>query len=219
MDYYPIKKQVYDATIKLYEIGLIRLSAGNVSARVSDDLIAITPRARSYDILEPEDISIVDLNHNLVEGSFQPSSETPLHTSLYREYPEVGAVVHTHSVYSISFAASNKAIPILCVEALAGNCNSGIPVGRYVSPGSPLAGEVALETFHKYPGLKAMLLKNHGLLAIGSNVEAAWQTAYKVETAAQIAFQANLLGTPESLTTEQIEELYRVYANLKRNRS
>ena len=212
MSHEDIKKRVYDATLNLYHLGLIRLSEGNISARIDDHLAAITPRSRLYDIMKEEDISIVSLEGKLVEGEFKPSSETPLHTAIYRELPEVGAVVHTHSIYAMTFAASEKPLPLLCVEALAARSKGAVPVARYVSPGSPHAGEVAMEVFRANPGLQAFLLRNHGLLAVGPDVETAWQTAYKIETAAQVAYQAYSLGKLVELTAEQVQEIFEIYA-------
>jgi len=213
MDYKNFKQRVFDATINLYHVDLIRLSAGNVSSRIDNELIAITPSRRSYDIMKPEDISIVSISdQKMVEGQYKPSSETPLHTAIYREMPEVGGVVHTHSIYSITFAASEKPLPIISVEGLAANCKGCVPVARYVSPGSPFAGEVAMEVFRAHPGLKALLLRNHGLLTIGPDVESAWQTAYKIETAAQIALQAYSLGNIVEISSDQFDEIYSIYA-------
>lgn len=212
MDYLDYKKRVFDATLNLYHAGLNRLSAGNISARISDELAAITPSSRSYDMMKPEDICIITLDGKLIEGEFKPSSETPLHTAIYREMPQVSGVVHTHSIYAMTFAASDKGIPILGVEALAARSNGNIPVARYVSPGSSQAGEVAMEVFRANPGLQALLLRNHGLLAIGSDVESAWQTAYKLETAAQVAYQAYQLGKLVELTPDQIKEIYEIYS-------
>ena len=138
MSHEDIKKRVYDATLNLYHVGLIRLSAGNISARIDDHLAAITPRSRLYDIMKAEDISIVSLDGKLVEGEFKPSLETPLHTAIYRELPEVGAVVHTHSIYAMTFAASEKPLPLLGVEALAARSKGAVPVARYVPQGLPM---------------------------------------------------------------------------------
>jgi L-ribulose-5-phosphate 4-epimerase len=211
MSHEDIKKRVYAATLNLFHVGLIRLSAGNISARIDDHLAAITPSSRDYSIMKSEDISIVSLDGKLVEGEYQPSSETPLHTTIYRELPEVGAVVHTHSIYAMTFAASEKPLPLLGVEALAARSRGAVPMARYVSPGSARAGEVVMEVFRANPGLQAMLLRNHGLLAIGSDVETAWQTAYKIETAAQVAYQAYSLGKPVELTSEQAQEIFEIY--------
>jgi L-ribulose-5-phosphate 4-epimerase len=211
MGHEDIKKRVYDATLNLFHVGLIRLSAGNISARIDDHLAAITPAGRSYDILKAEDISIVSLDGNLVEGDYKPSSETPLHTAIYRELPEVGAVVHTHSIFAMTFAASEKPLLLLGVEALAAQSNGPIPVARYVSPGSSCSGEVVMEVFRANPGLQALLLRNHGLLAVGPDVETAWQTAYKIETAAQVAYQTYALGKPVELTSVQVQEIFEIY--------
>lgn len=213
MDYSEIRNRVYQATMHLAQAGLIRMSAGNISARIDAQLAAITPASRAYDILAPGDICIISLDGRLVQSEFTPSSETPLHTALYRNLPHVGAVVHTHSIFAMTFSASHKPIPILGVEAMAA-CSSSdeIPVAEYVSPGSSQAGKVALECFRSHPGLQALLLRNHGLLAIGPDVETAWQTAYKVEIAAQVAFQAYQLGDVVELTSAQIEEINQIYS-------
>jgi L-ribulose-5-phosphate 4-epimerase len=154
----------------------------------------------------------VSLDGKLVEGYFKPSSETPLHTAIYREMPEVGAVVHTHSIYAMTFAASEKPLLLLGGEALAAQSKGAVPVARYVSPGSSLAGEVVMEVFRANPGLQALLLRNHGLLTVGPDVETAWQTAYKIETAAQVAYQAYSLGKVVELTAEQVQEIFEIYA-------
>ena len=147
MSYEDIKERVYDATMNLYHSGLIRLSSGNVSARINSGLVAITPPGRSYDILQPEDICIVSLVGKPEDSKLKPSSETPLHTTIYREMSDVGGIVHTHSVYTMTFAASDKPLPLINIEALAALSNGPIPVAQYVSPGSPVAGEVARRYF------------------------------------------------------------------------
>lgn len=211
MSFEEYKQKVYDTTIKLDHYGLIRLSSGNVSMRINELLVAITPTNRPYDIMKPEDISIITLDGTLVEGRFNPSSETPLHTTLYRKMPSVNAIIHTHSVYCMTFAVTNKRLPIFSIEALAANDDDCVPVARYVSPGSPKAGEVAYEVFKEKPNLKALLLKNHGLLAVGSDIGTTWETAYKIETAAQVAYQAYMIGTPIALTSEQLHEIREIY--------
>jgi L-ribulose-5-phosphate 4-epimerase len=142
---------------------------------------------------------------------FSPPLKLPLHTAIYRELPEVGAVVHTHSIYAMTFAASEKQLPLLGVEALAAHSKGAIPVARYVTPGSSRSGEVVMEVFRANPGLQAFLLRNHGLLAVGPDVETAWQTAYKIETAAQVAYQAYALGEPVEHTSAHVQEIFEIY--------
>jgi L-ribulose-5-phosphate 4-epimerase len=104
MNYLEFKQQVYDTTLSLVDIQLIRLSAGNVSVRLPDGNVAITPSAILYRKMVPDDIVIVDINGNLIEGDKKPSSEKALHTDIYKARPDVNAVVHAHSVYSIAFS-------------------------------------------------------------------------------------------------------------------
>jgi L-ribulose-5-phosphate 4-epimerase len=208
-NYYDVKKKVFDATMSLNSAGCIRLSAGNISARAEDGNIAITPSGLGYDCMKVEDIVIIDLERKMIDGTLTPSSEVPMHTAIYKAMPEVKAVVHTHSMYAITFACVDQPLDVICVEGLA--ARGKVPVSRYAAPGSEDAGIVAVEALKSTPGLRAILLKNHGLVAVGPDMVTAWQTAYKIEILAQITFQARQLGTPIALTDEQISEIFRIY--------
>ncbi len=208
MDYSDIRQQVYTHVIKAVDVGLIRLSAGNVSARTADGLVAITPSAIPYDQLTPEQISIITLQGEMVDGP-PPSSEIALHTALLRARPDIGAVFHTHSPYAMTFSVLGMDIPVTLTEILV--CGGAIPVAEWVSPGSPHAGEVALATFEQHPGLKALLLRNHGGLTIGSDLTNAFKLAYNLEIGAQVYYQALKIGTPHVLTEAQIQEVREIY--------
>jgi L-ribulose-5-phosphate 4-epimerase len=208
------KQSVYNATMALYKAGLIRLSAGNISQRTYDGNIAITPSGLPYDVMSVDDIVIIDLESKIIEGELKPSSEVPMHTAIYKSIKEVNAIVHTHSIYAITFAVAGQPLEPVCVEGLA--ARGTVPVAQYAAPGSTKAGEVVLDELRKQPGLRAVLLRNHGLVVVAADMETAWQTAYKVELQAQIILQARILGTPTALTNEQIEEIYQIYRNIKR---
>jgi L-fuculose-phosphate aldolase len=212
-DYCDLKQRVYDATMALDRAGCIRLSAGNISARGEDGNIAITPSGLPYDVMRPEDIVIIDPERNVLEGRLQPSSEVPMHTAIYKAMPEVKAIAHTHSIYAITFACVDQPLEVLCVEGLA--ARGCVPVARYAAPGSEEAGAIAVEALRSTPGLRAILLKNHGLVAVAPDIKTAWETAYKVEILAQITYQARQLGTPIALTDEQIAEIFRIYKRAK----
>ncbi len=212
-DHKELKKKVYDATMALNQAGLIRLSAGNVSARGEDGLIAITPARFPYDRMTADDIAVIDVNGNRIEGAHRPSSEVPMHTAVYRAMPDISAVVHTHSIYAITFSTVDRPLEILCVESLA--AGGRVPIARYAPPGTVLAGEVLMEALRSTPGLRAVLLRNHGLVAIGPDITTTWQTAYKVELSAQIQYQASQLGTPVAMTEEQVKEIFSVYMKAK----
>ena len=210
MNYTSIREQVYETVLKVQDAGLTRLSAGNVSARTDDGLVAITPSAVKYDTLAPEDIAIVDLNGVVVDAPRKPSSETPMHTTILRHFPAVNAVCHTHSPHAIAFSMSVEEVPVVNVELLL--CGGPIPVARWVSPGTVGGAEVALEIFSKHPRLKAFLLRKHGLVSIGASLNEAFEYAFDAEIGMQAYYRALMIGDPRPLTAEQIAEVHRAYS-------
>lgn len=212
MPYAGIRQQVWETVQKLSACGLIRLSAGNVSARTAGGHIAITPSGVHYDRLRPGDIVIIDADGRLIDGreGLRPSSEFRLHTALLAARPDAGTVVHTHSVYALTFAALGREIPLVSVELVA--AGGPIPVAPYACPGTPAVGEGAAAVFRAHPELMGLLLQNHGLVAVGPTLDKAYEIAYDVEVGAQIAYRALLLGQPATLTPEQAEEIRGVYA-------
>jgi len=201
-----LRQEVHRVTMELCAVGLIRLSAGNISARDDRGNVAITPSGLLYSRMRPEDIVIIDRDGRAVDGQLTPSSETPMHTAIYRMFPEVGAVVHTHSVYAIAFASSGVELPVVCVELF--SVGGPVPVAPYACPGSSEAARVACEALSARDGLKAVLLRNHGLVAIGEDLQQAFENAYKCETGAEIYHLALQTGRPPiALSPEQMEEI------------
>lgn len=208
--YQNVREEVYDTVMKALDDSLIRLSAGNVSARTPDGYLAITPSGVKYDALRPEHIAIVDLDGNPVDAPCKPTSEMPMHTVMMRHLPEVGAICHTHSLYAMTFAALGRAIPNINMEALV--CGAPIPVAEWACPGTAEPGERLVEIFQARPELKVALLRNHGLVAIGKDLNQAYEIALDAEVAAQVYHQALQVGSPTALTDEQVAEVWRVYA-------
>lgn len=109
-----LKQDCYEANMQLPELGLIIYTFGNVSvADRTKGVFAIKPSGVSYEILKPGDIVIVDFDNNIVDGTMRPSSDTKTHSFLYRNWPRVGGICHTHAAYSVSWAQAQKDIPIL----------------------------------------------------------------------------------------------------------
>jgi len=206
--YQSIREQLLETVIKANEVDLIRLSAGNISLRTGKDLIAITPSGVKYHQMKVEDISMVDVDGNLVDG-LTPSSETPMHTAIYRNLPEVGGICHTHSSYAITFAMLEEEIPPVNIELLA--CGAPIPVAPWACPGTQKAGEVTVEIFRSRPELKVVLLNKHGLVAIGRDLNHAFDMAFNAEVGFCTYHQALMVGNPQPLTTAQLEEINAVY--------
>lgn len=200
-----LRNEVFQTTMTLLENDLIRLSAGNISLHDGAGNVAITPAGQRYDRMQPEDIPIVDLHGNRRHGDLQPSSETPMHIAILRSLPEVKAVVHTHSKYAIAFGSTGTEVPVICLEML--SVGGPVPVAPYASPGSAAAGAVCVEIFQSRPGLKCLMLRNHGLVSIGASLYAAYENAYKFEMGAGIYHLSLGIGEPAALTTAQIQEI------------
>jgi L-ribulose-5-phosphate 4-epimerase len=207
MKFEEIREEIVETSKQMLAEGLVTLTAGNISMRVpSENLVAITPTGRPYTTMKPEDVSIVDLFGKLVDGQFKPSSETPMHTMVYRDRPEVNAVVHTHSPYALAFAVVHKNIPLISIEGLATKAMA-VLVAEYGVPGTEEIGRKALEGLNRQPGSLAILLANHGLLTIGSTLADAYSVASKVETEALVYQLALNIGPPVPMTAEQVQAI------------
>ena len=107
-----LKEQVYEANMMLPKYGLVTFTWGNVSAIDREGgLVVIKPSGIDYDKLRPEDMAVVDLEGNQIEGGYRPSSDTPTHVELYKAFPAIGGIVHTHSPWATSWAQAGRGIP------------------------------------------------------------------------------------------------------------
>jgi L-ribulose-5-phosphate 4-epimerase len=208
-----MRKSLFNVVIKLYRQGLIPLNSGNVSVRASAEHLAITPTGIPYDDMTIENMVIINLNGDIVDGNNKPSSETPMHTTIYKNMPAVKAVVHSHSPYALAFAVVGRSIPVICTEGLA--VRGPIPVADYACPGTEAQGWAAIKAMHGPPSVMGTLLKNHGVLATGTDLSQAYSNACRIEMAAKIFFLALQIGNPDVLTDEQIKEIRSVYFSKK----
>lgn len=193
-----LKEDSYRANILLPKFGIVNLTFGNVS--VCDrqkGVVAIKPSGVSYDELKPEHIVIVDLNGKKIEGELNPSSDTPTHCCLYRNFPEIASVVHTHSIHATGFAQAGMPIP--CLGTTHSDYFFGeIPVTRKMKP-EEIAAEYELETGNviverfrnlRYQDMPAVLVHSHGPFAWGPSGEKAVENAFAAELVAQMAYVA-----------------------------
>lgn len=182
--------------------GLSKGTSGNISIyNAEEKLMAISPSGIGYFETEPEDVVIMDLNGNIVEGNRKPSSEWGLHTIFYKNKPDAGAVVHTHSTYCTTFACLNQ--PIKAVHYVIGGSGvTEIPVAEYQTFGTDELAQSAINACGKS---KAVLLANHGLVACGPNIQKAFGLAVNIEFVAEMQYRTMAVGTPVILTDEQME--------------
>lgn len=187
---------------EMLEQGLTKGTGGNISARKGDQ-VAISPSGVPYKEITPEDVPIVDLEGNHVAGEKDPSSEIAMHTGILRERDDVGGVVHNHSPYATTFASIGEPIP--ASHYLIAYIGDKIPVAPYERFATPELAEIALETLGEE--YSACLLENHGVVAVGKNVDAAFEVAMMVEYCARIHYQAMDIGEPNLLSDEEVDGL------------
>lgn len=209
-----LAEAVLAAARRLVPDGLAVETAGNISARDPDSgLIAVTPAGRPYDRLVVADIAIVDPDGRLVRGDRRPTSELPLHVAILGRHPDVDAIVHTHSAYAAAFAVAHHPIPLVCLEGLFVGAPR-VEVAEFATPSTPALGVAALALLRRFPGARAFLLANHGTVALGRTVEAAYGLAAQVEWEARVYHLALQLGEPHVLTKAQMDDMVARYANL-----
>ena len=215
-----LKQEVYEANMMLLEHDLIIFTWGNVSGIDRESgLFVIKPSGVSYDVLKPEDMVVVDLDGNVVEGKYRPSSDTDTHIALYKAFPNIGGVTHTHSVYATSFAQAGRDIP--AYGTTHGDYFYGaIPCTRLMTPeeinGSYEleTGNVIVESFRDRgidpDRMDAVLVNSHGPFTWGKNAKASVEASVVLETVAQMAYQTELMrlcATPATTAPMQQELL------------
>lgn len=218
MNHEEMRATVAGLHAELVHYGLVVWTAGNVSGRVpGEDLFVIKPSGVSYDELTPENMVVCDLDGNLVEGAHAPSSDTAAHAYVYREMPEVGGVVHTHSTYASAWAARGEPIPCV-LTAMADEFGGEIPVGPFALIGDDSIGQGVVETLkgHRSP---AVLMQNHGVFTIGKDPKAAVKAAVMCEDVARTVHVSRQLGTPLPIGPAHIDRLYDRYQNVYGQRS
>jgi L-ribulose-5-phosphate 4-epimerase len=208
-----LRQQVCALHARLPENHLVAWTSGNVSARDPDSgLVVIKPSGVKYEDLTPENMVIVDLDGELVEGDYKPSSDTASHCYIYRQRSDVNGVVHTHSRYATAFAALGRSIPCV-LTGMADEFGGPIPCGGFALIGGEEIGKVVVETLanSKSP---AALLQNHGVFTIGPNAEAAVKAAVMTEDVAATVWLALQLGEPLPISEEDIARLHHRYTHV-----
>lgn len=207
MDMTELRRQVLSCAQQSYAEGLFAGTSGNLSARDPESgLIAITPTSVPYPTMTVEDIVVMDADGSVV-GRGKPSSEWPLHAALYRAMPEVHAVVHTHSPCATGFAVVQRPIPVILIEMIY-FLHSAVPVAAYARPGSPQVGENCVKALLD-SGATACLMANHGVVAVGGDLDQAHIRAVYVEDAAKICRNAMMVGEPVLIPVEEQNEMRR----------
>ncbi|WP_445488009.1 class II aldolase/adducin family protein [Niallia sp. 03133] len=203
---YPTLQEVVHANaLKAFRTGLMAGTSGNFSAFDRDlGVMAITPSGIDYETMKPEDITILDLQGNCIEGKFPPSSEWQMHLTIYETMPEVAGVAHTHAPYATAFAVLNQPIPVVLIEMVL--LGGTIPVAPFALPGSLELGEKVVATLKKNQ-TSACLLENHGTLTIGATLESACEKSVYLEDSAKIYHFAKSVGEVQLVSERAVQEM------------
>ena len=204
------KIEVLEIARQMNEKGLVVGTSGNVSQRFREpdgrELVAITPSGRHYDTMKAEDIVLVDMEGQRVEGELTPSIETIMHVGIYKARKKVCAIVHTHAVFGSTIAVTGREIPSLLddqVTFLGGE----IKVAAYALPGSP---ELAKNAVAALGSRNAVVLANHGTLTVGRNLREALSNCELLEKTARVYVLAMGLGalTPMPADMAEVEKAF-----------
>lgn len=195
-----LKQEVYEANMLLPRLGIVTFTWGNVSGIDREKgLFVIKPSGVEYDVLRPEDMVVVDLSGRVVEGSLNPSSDTLTHMVLYREFPAIGAVVHTHSPWAVSFAQAGVELAAMGTTH-ADNFYGDVPVTEALSEAEIAGGyeentgRVIVRTFRARGidpmAVPAVLVRQHGPFTWGKNAKKAVETAKVLDVVAEMNYHA-----------------------------
>ncbi len=203
------RKEIVKFGNKMLDSGLTTGSGGNLSCfNREKQLIAITPSGIPYPELTPEDIIVISLYAEIVEGNTRPSSETGFHVSLYKKRRDINSVVHTHSAYATTFACLNREIP--AVHYLVGFAGRKVPLAPYATFGSERLAENISTSIGDS---NAVLLANHGLVSVGSTLIRAFNTAEEIEFVARLCYQAESIGKPVILSDDEMDRVIQEFAD------
>jgi len=203
-----LREQVVEVGMRALAAGIVHGTAGNMSVRDDESgLIAISPSGIPYPAMTPADVVVVDVEGRARDGARRPSSETPMHTMIYRHRADIRAIVHTHSHYSTVVSTIRSELPAILTEVCL-VVGARVPVTRYGLTGMADIGHSVLEVLPEDG--RAAILKNHGLIAFGEDFDGALMVAEIVEETARVyvhALAANGGYEPDLVPPELIPEM------------
>jgi L-ribulose-5-phosphate 4-epimerase len=212
-----LKESVYKANIDIVENGLVIHTWGNVSGKdFKSGLIVIKPSGMSYKSMKPDDMVVVDHEGKIVEGKFKPSTDLPTHIILYKSYPSIGGVVHTHSSYATSWAQAGRAIPPFGTTH-ADHYYGEVPCTRLLTDKEIEyeyeinTGKIIIEILASVNPLTvpSVLVNSHGPFCWGTDADNAVYNAIALEEIARMAFYTVLLGRSEPVNKALLDKHFK----------
>ena len=187
----------------LYDRGYICATEGNLSLRLPDGRIMITPSNVGKGRLKPEDMVVCDTEGNVIERGKKPSSEIKLHLAAYKHRPDISAICHAHPVYATAFSVAGRGLTEAVLPEIVSTLGA-VPLVDYASPGSDELAENLKKYLDRYD---AFLLQSHGVITLGDSCEEAYNRMESVERFARILYIAGRIGQPGVLSKEETARL------------
>lgn len=207
-----VKGQLIETARVMLRDGLVEGTSGNLSARLPDGNVVMSPSSHPYEEMSAEDLVVTDLDGKVLEGSRAPTTEKALHLACLRAHDDVGAVIHSHAMFATMFAITHQPIPCV-IEEFDIYVGGEVPVARYELTGSDALGE---EVARHVAERGAVLMANHGLLTVGKDLAQAHKVASLVERTAQIVWGARVLGDLVPLPEDTLDRFAPIYKMMRK---
>ena len=202
-----LKEQIVEGGCRLLREGLVARTWGNISIRVDDAHMLITPSGRSYEQLSPDDIVLVNYLTSKYKGTVKPSSEKELHCEIYRTRQDVHSVIHTHQMNASTVAASHREVPLLA-EDMTRILGPTVRVAGYALPSTK---KITKKTVRALEGRNAALMANHGAVCTGRNLDEAFMVCLTLEKACKAFIEAEFLGGTKSQQDFETDLMHQYY--------
>jgi L-fuculose-phosphate aldolase len=202
-----LREQIIKGGERLLKEGLVARTWGNISMRVNDTHMLITPSGRPYEELTIQDIVLVNYYTSAYEGDVKPSSEKELHCEIYRTRKEIHAVIHTHQMNASTVAAAQREVPPI-LDDMAQIIGPTIRVAEYALPSTK---KITKRTVRALKGRNAALMANHGAVCIGRDLEEAFVVCQVLEKACKAFIEAEFLGGAKSINRFEASLMHKLY--------
>lgn len=206
MRHQELREEIAEVAREMISSGLVTGTSGNVSALTPEGDVLITPSGLDYSVMEPEDVILINLDGEVLEGSFKPSTETPMHLGIYRVRGGIGSIVHTHSKFATTLACMGWEVPAIHYMLAVLSDESRVPLAPYATYGTEELANNAAEALGE--AHRACLLQNHGTITVADGPKKAFSHTVVLEDMAEIYYRARLLGEPILLSDAQMEEVH-----------
>jgi len=202
-----IRQEVVEGGLRLVKEGLVARTWGNISIRVDETHMLITPSGRTYEDLTPQDIVLVNYHTSKHEGDIKPSSEKELHCEIYRTRKNIHAVIHTHQMNASTVAAAQREVPPI-LDDMAQIIGPSVRVAEYALPSTK---KITRLTVRALKGRNAALMANHGAVCVGRDLDEAFVVCQVLEKACKAFIEAEFLGGAKSINKFEAHLMHQLY--------